>query len=191
MKKFLIMSVGLLFLACQARGILTFYLVDNFEDGTSTKWYAFDRVNVSVDKVPKTVKRDLVVESDGDYLLKVSGQAADWYAGGIGTALNVDARDYSRLQFDVWGSPAGGKIKLEVFENDTKWVAELPILGKGATRYSIPFTALVMDSTATAEAENRKFSGGLSTISRLQLIFVAPAKEGTVDCSLDNIIFTY
>lgn len=191
MKKFLVVTLGLLFLASQARGILTFYLVDNFEDGTSTKWYVFDRVNVAVDKVPKTVKRDLVVESDGDYLLKISGQATDWYAGGIGTALNVDARDYSRLQFDVWGGPAGGKIKLELFENDTKWVAELPILGKGATRYSIPFTALISDATATAEAEDRVFSSGLNTISRLQLIFVAPAKIGAVDCSLDNIIFTY
>lgn len=191
MKKFLIAGLGLLFLVSQARGILTFYLVDNFEDGTATKWYAFDHVNIAVDKVPKTIKRDLVVESDGDYLLKVAGTATDWYAGGIGTALNVDARDYSRLQFDVWGSPAGGKIKLEVFENDTKWTAELPILGKGATRYSIPFTALVMDSTATAEAKDKIFSSGLNTISRLQMIFVAPAKAGMVDCSLDNIIFTY
>ncbi|MBI5699738.1 hypothetical protein HZC35_05485 [Candidatus Saganbacteria bacterium] len=191
MKKFLAVTFGLLFLASQARGILTFYLVDNFEDGTATKWYAFDRVNLAVDKVPKTVKRDLVVESDGDYLLKVSGAASDWYAGGIGTALNVDARDYSRLQFDVWGSSGGGKIKLEVFENDTKWTAELPILGKGATRYSIPFTALTLDSTATAEAKERVFSTGLTNISRLQLIFVAPAQAGAVDCSLDNIIFTY
>ncbi|MFA4904996.1 MAG: hypothetical protein WC645_00635 [Candidatus Margulisiibacteriota bacterium] len=191
MKKFLAITLGVLFIASQAHGILTFYLVDNFEDGTATKWYAFDRVNLAVDKVPKTVKRDLVVESDGDYLLKVSGTASDWYAGGIGTALNVDARDYSRLQFDLWGSPAGGKIKLELFENDTKWTAELPILGKGATRYSIPFTALILDSTATAEAKDRVFSTGLGAISRLQLIFVTPTAAGAVDCSLDNIIFTY
>jgi hypothetical protein len=191
MKKLSALVLGILLLAGAAHGILTFYLVDNFEDGTSSKWYAFDRVNVAVAKVPKIAKRDLVIESGGEYLLEISGQAADWYAGGIGTSLNVDARDYSRLQFDLWGTSAGGKLKVEVFEGDTKWIAELPILGRGATRYSVPFTALLLDSTATAEASARVFSRGLNTISRIQFIFVAPAPAGTVDGSLDNIILTY
>lgn len=204
MKKYLVALILLLCLGVAAMGLLTFYLVDNFEDGTYSKWFTFDNVKLSIFKNPKSEKKDLVLESCGENSLRLAGLAKSWYVGGIGTNLNVDPANYSRLQIDVMGGPDQGKIKLELYEDSNKtgaieqdaqqgwkvtsdkiWAVEVPIMRDGYTRYSIPFSAFSDGNPGTG---SDKFGDG--NFLRMQLIFVASSQEGSVDCAVDNIIFT-
>jgi hypothetical protein len=206
MKKFLSVIVLIGFLAAGAGAVLTFYLVDNFEDGTYAKWFSFDNVKLSIFKNPKSDKRDLVLESAGENALSIVGSTKDWYVGGAGTNLSVDASNYSRLQLDIFGTDKGGKIKIELYKDannsgtieqdeanqwkptqDDIFGVEVPILKGGYTRYSIPFTAFV-DSNPGVGKDKWE---GAGAILRLQLIFIAASQEGTVDCAVDNVIFTY
>ena len=204
MKKYLVALILLLCLGVAAMGLLTFYLVDNFEDGSYSKWFTFDNVKLSIFKNPKSEKKDLVLESCGENSLRLAGLAKSWYVGGIGTNLNVDPANYSRLQIDVMGGPDQGKIKLELYEDSNKtgaieqdaqqgwkvtsdkiWAVEVPIMRDGYTRYSIPFSAFSDGNPGTG---SDKFGDG--NFLRMQLIFVASSQEGSVDCAVDNIIFT-
>jgi len=206
MKKLIVLLIILIGGALMAWGLLTFYLVDNFDDGAFSKWFSFDNVKLSIFKNPKLKTRDLVLESCGEYALKIKGVARDWYVGGVGTNLSVDTLNYSRFQLDLFGSRAGGKIKIELYEDDDKsgeieqdaamgwrptrddiWGVEIPLLGEGYTRYSIPFTAF----TDSNPGVGNDIWGGTGSILRVQLIFIAASSEGSVDCAVDNIIFTY
>jgi len=206
MKKWLAGVMMLGFLATSAFGVLTFYLVDNFDDGTFSKWAPFDNVKLSIMKNPKADKRDLVLESCGEYALKVSGATKNWYIGGISTSFSVDPNNYSRLQLDVLGSKEQGKIKIELYEDDDKsgeieqdpdngwkptkddiWSVEIPILKDGYTRYSIPLTAF---SDTNPGVGNDKL-GGAGPLLKMQVIFIANKQEGSIDCAVDNIMFTY
>lgn len=71
MKKILAVLLLMAGMGVAAHAILTFYLVDNFEDGTFTKWFSFDNVKLSILKNPKSDKKDLVLESCGDNALKI------------------------------------------------------------------------------------------------------------------------
>jgi len=210
-KKLLALSLAFLLMGAASWGLLTFFLVDNFEDQSFSKWFQFDNVELSLYEIPKSEKKDLVLESCGDYALQIKGSASDWYVGGVGTDFNLDASSYSRLQFDMYGSSPGGKVKIELIEDDNgnskieqdssrnweltaddKWEVEVPILKEGFTRYSIPFSAFtdgnpgVGDSIFNPDQENG--SGG---ILRVQLIFIAAKQKGDVDVKIDNVIFTY
>lgn len=206
MKKLLMLILLVAGLAAAGWGILSFYLVDNFDDGTYTRWFTFDNVKLSAFKNPKLEKKDLILESCGEYALKITGTAKDWYVGGAGTNLSVDAANYSRLQLDLYGSEKGGKVKIELYEDDNKsgeieqdasqgwrptkddiWFLEIPILGEGYTRYSIPFTAFHDSNPGVGNDQ----WGGTGAVLRLQLIFVAASQEGSVDCAVDNLLFTY
>lgn len=195
MKKLLV--IGLIFaaLAGISYGLLTFYMVDNFEDGTMSKWYVFNNVQASVVNNPAVNSNDSVSESCGDKSLKIVGLASNWYAGGIGTLLDVDGSSYTRFVFDVYGSRSRGKIKVELFEKktansteETKWGVELPVLGEGFTRYSVPLTAFSSDDPKTPLVYHAKQVG---RISKLQLILVASSEKGNVDLTVDNLIFTF
>lgn len=204
MKKVISVLALFVFLGAAAMGMLTFYMVDNFEDGTYSKWFTFDNVKLSILKNPKSEKKDLVLESCGENSLKVNGSAKDWYVGGIFTNLNIMSSNYSRLQIDAMGISEPGKIKIELYEDannsgdieqdslqgwkvtkDNIWVVEVPVLQGGYTRYSIPFAAFKKGNAGTG---SEKWVDG--QILRMQLIFIAASQEGSVDCAVDNILVT-
>ena len=152
----------------------------------------------------KSDKKDLVLESCGENALKVQGTAKNWYVGGIGTSINVDPSNYSRIQFDLLGSAQQGKVKVELYQDSDKsgdiqqdpnnnWKVtkddifgvEVPILRDGYTRFSIPFTAFSVSNPGVGTA---RFGDG--PILRMQMIFIAASQEGSVDCAVDNIIIT-
>jgi len=205
-KKVLLGLILLVAFGVSSWGILTFYLIDNFEDGTFNKWFTFDNVKPSIYKNPKLEKgkKDLILESCGENALRIAGTTEAWYVGGIGTSLNVDPVEFARLQLDIMGSTFEGKVKIELYEdsdksgtieqdpnqgwmvtNDDIWSVEIPILKSGYTRYSIPFAAF---SDTNPEIGADKWGEG--PILRMQLIFVASNKIGTVECAIDNIIIT-
>jgi len=170
---------------------ISFYPIDTFEDGTYGKWYAFDRVGLSIINNPEKNKNDTIADSCGDYSLRITGEAENWYAGGMGTQLNMDASDFYRVQLDLYGGKLRGKIKLEMYEKakgketEEKWMVEIPVLGEGFTRYSIPFTAF------NQETNENKFHGPtLNTITKFQIIFITQNKKGNIDLALDNILLT-
>lgn len=194
MKKFLVSALSVLIFIGIAQAQLTFYLIDNFEDGALSKWYVFDNVKAEAVNNPVKNDEDSVAESCGEKSCKISGKTDNWYAGGMGTILDVDGYQYSRFLIDVYGSKNFGKIKAELFERKTassteevKWVVEIPVLGSGFTRYSIPFSAFNLDKAKEITFHGKR--GG--RISKLQLIFVAQSEKGDVDLAVDNLIFTF
>ncbi|KAF0133847.1 MAG: hypothetical protein FD145_1057 [Candidatus Saganbacteria bacterium] len=204
MKKLFVIFGLLTVFAVSASAVLTFYLVDNFDDGTFSKWFSFDQVKLSIYNNPKNDKKDLVLESCGEYALNISGATKDWYVGGIGTNINVDISNYSRLQIDVLGSQSMGKIKIELYQDsdnsgsieqdqnlgwkvtkDDIFDIEVPIYKDGYSRSSVPFSAFNLANPGVGSGK-----WGTGPILRMQLIFVAASQEGAVDCAVDNIIFT-
>jgi hypothetical protein len=189
----------------------TFSMVDNFEGGNADKWYRFGNVEMSVVKNPSQEARDAVAESCGEYSLQLKGGSDNWYIGGIGTDLRLDATPYSRLQMDIYGSEAGGKLKIELFDDDNKnaileqdsgrdwlatrddkWVAEVPVMGRGWMRVSIPFTAFKLENPGSGDGiwnpDQNDGSGGLL---KMQIILLTASQKGDFEAKLDNILLTY
>ncbi len=194
MKKIILALALMSIFVLPVYSLLTFYMVDNFEDGQFSKWYVFDNVKASIVNNPAGVDKDSVAESCGEKSLKIVGESASWYAGGMGTVLDIDASQYSRFMMDVYGTKKLGKFKVEIIEKkasgsneEVKWSAELPVLGEGFTRYSVPFSSFVLDGASSPVFHPKK--GG--NISKLQLIFVSSTEKGNVDLTIDNIIFTF
>jgi hypothetical protein len=213
MRRILLAVFCLAFLLGAARAEFTFFLIDNFENGQADKWYRFGEAKLAVEQnpTPEAQGRDVITESCGVYLLKLRSRAANWFAGGIGTDLNADASAFSRLQMDIYGSDKRGKIKIELFDDDNnnfsleqdptrdwlatkddKWVAEVPILGKGFTRVSIPFSAFKLENPGSGDGtwnpDQKNGSGGLL---KMQLILLTDKPEGEVEVGIDNILLTY
>ena len=164
MKKILLAAAVIVCLTTAALDPFTFYLNDNFERGAfaeGAKWWRFGNLQVELVKNPSLEGQDLIAESCGDYALSFKGDTDDWYVGGIGTELGVDASKYSRFQIDMFGHPSKrGKLVVEFFDDDNnnytleqdakknyepnyddKWVAESKVQGDGYTRTSIQFSA--------------------------------------------------
>lgn len=195
MKKVFMVVVFMLLLLGMSYAQLTFYLIDNFEEGSfSNKWYVFDAINASVVNNPGSKEADSIAEACGERSLQIKGKALNWYAGGMGTVLDVNASDYSRFLVDVYGNKNYGKIKVEIFEKkdnlkdqEIKWVVELPILGTGFTRYSIPFSAFNLDNPKEVIFHPNK--GG--QISKIQIIFIGSSEKSNVEAIIDNLMFTF
>jgi len=195
-----------------AEGQYSFHLIDDFESAKADKWYKFGSVNLQVEKNLSSEAGvvDLVAQSCGNYSLKLKGHSQNWFGGGSGADLNIDASYFSRLQLDIYGSNSGGKIKVELFDDDNgnsmleqdpardwlptkddKWVTEIAVLGKGFTRVSIPFTAFKLENPGFGDGiwnpEQKNNSGGLL---KIQLVLLTDKKEGSVEVGVDNILLT-
>ncbi|MBU0672413.1 MAG: hypothetical protein KJ732_05240 [Candidatus Margulisbacteria bacterium] len=215
MKKLFLIFGVILLLSSMGLAQFTFYLIDNFESGEFTegpKWWRFGDLKVELVKNPSLEVRDLIAESCGDYALKFSGQAKQWYVGGIGTDLGVDASRYARFQIDIAGSKdAQGKLIVEFFDDDNqnysieqdaknnyapvhddKWVAEIKIQGRGFTRTSIPFSAFHDVNPGVGDdiwnPDQKDGSGGLL---KMQLVAISEEQQGEVDFAIDNLLLTY
>lgn len=208
----LILMIGAL-AAASARGQFTFNLVDNFESGKVGKWYAFGQISMLAEKITtrEGEVRDTIAESCGDYLLKLKGKSSDWYAGGAGTDLFYDATAFSRLQMDIYGGDSRGKIKVEIFDDDNrnftleqdpshdwvatkddKWVAEVPVMGRGFTRISVPFSAFYLENPGYGDGVwNPGHNDGSGGLLKMQLILLTDKKQGQVEVGIDNILLTY
>ncbi|MBN2057615.1 MAG: hypothetical protein JW782_02335 [Candidatus Saganbacteria bacterium] len=201
--------------ASVAMAQFSFYLIDNFESGEfkeGPKWWRFGDLKVELISNPTLEGRDLIAESCGQYALRFSGGTDDWYIGGIGTELAIDASDYSRFQIDMTGDQKlSGKLIIEFFDddnqnymieqdannnylpvNDDKWVAEVYVQGEGFTRTSIPFTAFKDVNPGVGDdiwnPDQKDGSGGLL---KMQLVAISKEQKGAVDFAIDNLLLTY
>jgi len=214
MKKILLgLAAAVWLLTALARAQFSFYLIDNFENGRADKWYRFGQISMAADKNPSLEGevKDLVAESCGEFSLKLKGGSENWYVGGIGTDLQLDAGAFTRLQMDVYGSDKNGKIKIEVFDDDNqnflleqdpardwlatkddKWVAEVPILGKGFTRISIPFSAFRLENPGCGDGIwNPVQKDGSGGMLKIQMVFLTDRQKGRVEANIDNLLLTY
>jgi len=203
--------MALVLMVGRSEAQFSFISIDSFEDGTTGKWYKFGNVGMTIENNPTSEAEDTVTESCGEFSLRLKGGTTNWFVGGIGTDLGIDAAPYSRLQIDMYGSETGGKVKIELFDddngnavleqdpskdwvptNDDKWVAEIPILSKGWSRYSIPFTAFKLENPGCGDGiwnpDQKDGSGGLL---KIQVSLIAGEEKGKVDVALDNLILTY
>ncbi|MFH0886596.1 MAG: carbohydrate binding domain-containing protein, partial [bacterium] len=184
--------------------------IDDFEDGKdiTTKgrqpnWWKFDAV------VLKTEKNNSGNAQLGKYYLNVSGQAKNWYVGGMGTYLGKDAAKFSNFSLDIEGQGEGsGIVKIELFEDDNRnyeveqdkkfqplyddrFSYEVKVDWSGWQRVSIPFSDF--QDTNPKQGDNlwnpdtKNGSGGLLHV---QIIFVAGEETGSLKLNLDNIKLT-
>ena len=215
MKKIPLLIIFVITLTLGVLAQFSFYLIDNFEDANITdnpRWWRFGDIKAEVVKNPKTIDRDLIAESCGEYALNLSGQAKQWYVGGIGSDVGVDGSRFSRFQVDIYGNKEYcGKLKIELFDDDNnnysieqdtdnnyeptsddKWVAEVPVLGKGFTRISIPFSAFRDANPKVGDdVWNPNQEGGSGGLLKMQLVAIAGEPTGKVDFNIDNLLLTY
>ncbi|MFA4858769.1 MAG: hypothetical protein WC901_03885 [Candidatus Margulisiibacteriota bacterium] len=218
MKKLNLWVIILLMLAfwvSTAAAQMTFFLVDNFEDGDhqiSPEWWKFDNVTLTIVKNSEPSQADFVAQSCGKYSLNVRGKATNWYVGGFGSNLSLDASEYTRIQLDLYGNRVlHGKLRVEIYEDDNnnnqleqdsakgwiptkddKWSAEVNILGEGFTRVSIPFSAFVDENPGVGDDKwNPDKKGDSGGLLKVQFIAIADKADGEVNFNLDNILLTY
>lgn len=204
---------GIILVGTAAWAEFSFFMIDNFESGQAAKWYRFGNAQMTVEKNPSlegTVK-DVVQESCGEYALRLRGSGLNWFVGGCGYDIGIDASPYTRLQMDIYGSGTGGKLKIELFDDDNgnnlleqdaakdwlptkddKWAAEVAVLGPGFTRVSIPFSAFRLENPGSGDGIwNPDPLNGSAGLLKMQLILLTGKQQGEVDCQVDNILLTY
>jgi hypothetical protein len=144
----------------------------------------------------------------GDFLLSISGQAQDWYVGGMGTYLAKPVDDYSHIQIDIFGNGENsGRLKVELFDDDNgskeveqdasyiplkddRFSYTVDISWEGWRQVVIPFAEFkdinpdVGNNVWDPDAENG--SGGLLHV---QFIVLANSKSGKASYKLDNVKF--
>jgi hypothetical protein len=213
---FIFLSLLIIFLALypfnSSQSLMNFYLIDNFEDGNTwlnPEWWEFDRLNLVCSTNGKDFNGDLIGKSVEKYSLNMSGKADNWYVGGLGASLKIDAADYSRFQIDLFGNmPTGGRIKIELFDDDNgngkleqdeknhwsalyddKWIAEAIVGNKGWTRVSIPFTAFVDDNPAVGDNIWNPFQkDGSAGLLQIQVIVLGSSANANIDFNVDNLL---
>ena len=189
------------------------YMIDNFENGdytTNPVWWKFDNITATVVSNSNYLSGDPAIDKEiGRYSLNITGNASDWYAGGMGTYLakkNNDLGNYNAIQMDVFGNgPGSGTIKIELVDDDKgNWQVEQD--SKGVPLYDDQFVynttvewkgwkkivILLSDFTL----DNPGHGDGILTVGQkngkggllqMQFIFIAPKKTGSLQFNIDNI----
>jgi len=199
----LVLLVTACWLASTAWAQFSFYQIDDFEGAKTERWYRFGNAQMAIGVNPSFEADDVIGESCGFYSLKLNG--------GIGSDLGLDATAYTRLQVDLYGSEAGGKLKIELFDDDNnnnileqdsaadwqatkddKYGIEVKVLEKGFTRLSIPFSAFKLENPGKGDGVwNPHQKNGSAGLLKMQIILLADRSNGQAEVNLDNILFTY
>jgi len=191
--------------------VYLFYSIDDFEDGECTKdpgWWVFDGIKLQCAKNSNYSKGNkIIIAGIGDNSLNLKGKADNWYIGGCGTYMGIDASKYKYLQMDVYGhGKDSGKIKIELYDDDNgnwqvehditkgykqlyddKLTYEIDVNWTGWERVSIPLIDFVDENPDVGDdVWNPSQDGGSGGLIQLQLITVAKGKTGSVDLNIDN-----
>lgn len=187
-------------------------LIDDFEDGKYTEqpeWFVFDNVK------PQLVVNSRLKDGDsqvlgraGQYSLLVEGEAQDWYAGGLGTALWLDATSYNLLQFDVYGyGEKSGAIKIELYDDDNNnkeievneawkptcddlFTTEFQVNWIGWKHISLPIQEFTVEGRGN-KVYDPNLNNGSCGLAKIQIICLANTQSGKVKYNLDNLKFSY
>ena len=191
--------------------VFLFYSIDDFEDGECVKnpgWWVFDGLDIDCVKNSGYTKGNkIVIAGIGDYSINLKGKAENWYIGGCGTYLGVDASKYSYFQIDVYGGGKGsGKIRIELYDDDNrnwqiehditkgyaqlyddKFVYDVDVNWTGWERISIPLVDFIDDNGEVGDdIWNPSQDGGSGGLVQLQLLIIAKGKTSSADLNIDN-----
>ncbi|OGC07320.1 hypothetical protein A2230_08810 [candidate division WOR-1 bacterium RIFOXYA2_FULL_36_21] len=182
------------------------YLIDGFADGNyneGPEWFVFDNI------IPTVVSNSMLPQNNievGEYSLNIVGTAKNWYVGGMGTVLGIDATKYNSLEMNVYGNGEGsGLLKIELYDDDNGndeievdkawkpteddlWSYELTIDWKGWKHVSMPFTEFANTGRGNGIFDPN-LTGGSSGLNKMQLIVVANQEDGAVDFNIDSLEF--
>lgn len=102
----------------QGANLSNVYMIDNFADGDMTEtreWFSFG--NVSAVVVPSQGKESYLTK----YALRLSGKAQQWYVGGVGQYLGIEAGHYTHLKLVIRGNGLNsGYLRIELFDDDNR-----------------------------------------------------------------------
>jgi hypothetical protein len=186
------------------------HTISDFENGTiqeEPEWWTFG--NMSIEPVgTQMFSKDPLNSHLGKFALALKGKTKDWYVGGLGTYVGIDATRYTHLKMLVYGTgPKSGRLTIQMYDDDNKnWVLEqdiennyIPIFDdlfeytqtvdwRGWRVLLIPF-ANFKDVNPTVgdnvfNPSQQDASGGLL---HFQFIVLADDKEGTVDMAINDI----
>lgn len=184
------------------------YLVDNFEDGNFNKdpeWFTFDAVIPSIARNSNLKEGEPNVSANvGEYSLNLAGTAKDWYVGGMGVVLGIDATGYDSFDLDIYSyGETSGKLKIELYDDDNgnsdievgrDWkplyddlfVSEIEVNWTGFKHVSVPIKEFKIEGAGnkTWDPNLKNGSGGLV---KVQLISVATTQTGSVNYNVDNL----
>lgn len=184
------------------------FLIDNFEDGNFNKdpeWYSFDNIVPAIERNSELKEGDMDVAANvGTYSLKLSGNAKDWYVGGMGVMLGIDATGYDKFDIDIYGNGENsGKLKIELYEslsgstdipvgkdwkplNDNLWAKEIEVNWTGWKHLSVPIKEFKNEGHGNG-VWGPKLINGKGGLVKAQLISVANTQTGSVNYNVDNI----
>jgi len=184
------------------------YLIDNFEDGTYTKdpeWFTFDNLVLNISRNSRLQEGDSSVLANlGEYSLYLSGSATDWYVGGMGCVLGIDASGYATFDADVYGTGDGsGVLKIELYDDDNgnsdievdknwkplyddKWEYRVNVDWSGWKHLSIPFSEFTNAGRGNGSFDPN-LQGGSGGLVKIQLICVANSQTGSINYNIDNL----
>ena len=184
--------------------------VDNFEDGNIAEapaWWTFGN---SEQKPVATTEwdKDPLSKYLGKFALKITGEAKDWYVGGMGTYLGVDASAFNYVKIYVCGTgPDSGKLTVQLYDddngnyvleqdvdknyeplNDDRFEYSINVNWKGWKPFLIPISSFKDTNPKVGDniwnPDHKNGSGGLL---HMQFIFLANTKTGSIDMAVDNI----
>ncbi len=93
------------------------FIIDDFEDGNLNVyplWWRFGVVNADID-----INRPKEAPYLGRYSLRLTGDANEWYVGGVGTYLGIDADKYNSVKFIIKGNgEKSGTLIFELYDDD-------------------------------------------------------------------------
>lgn len=177
------------------------YLIHDFESGSYTRtpsWWKFDNVTLTIQNNTSLPGGTAEVEN---YSLHITGEAADYYIGGLGYYLGRIATEESQISLDIYGTGANsGQIKIELYDDDDGnwtasseaddiWVCQFPVDWSGWQHKTIKFSDFTISNPGKGDGVWNPYGAG-GGLLQIQLIALASTPTGTCIFYVDNIEFT-
>ena len=188
--------------------IPTTLMIDNFEDGDTTKyreWWTFDKVVLKTTE--NTPSKTHYIEKIS---LEISGASSNWYAGGFGTYLNEDASYYNTLKLVIYSPKINsGAIRIELYDDDNNnkvidindetglpskddlFIYDLNVIWEGWKVVSIPITEFIdFNNDIGDNIWNPNQNYGSSGLTQIQIVVLSSkVKTETISFNIDTIKF--
>lgn len=175
--------------------------IDDFDDAelkVSPAWWVFDKMDFVFTEAKRT--------ENGNYYLTISGQPDNYYLGGMGTYLGVDASDYNYLVLSIYGNGAeSGILKLQLYDDDNNNYQleqdstfqvlyddvleyEQIIDWEGWQTIEIPLSRFVdVNQGIGDDIWNPNQKDGSGGLLHFQMVVLSPTQTGKVKFGIDNI----
>jgi hypothetical protein len=178
-------------------------VIDNFDDAdikAAPAWWTFDALEGSFPEAKN--------DANGFYYMKLSGQANNYYIGGMGTYVGKDLGDYDTLVISVLGTgPNSGTLRLQLYDDDNSTYQleqdntyrplyddyleyELPVTWEGWQTVEIPLNKFVdMNQGVGDDIFNPEQKNGSGGLLHFQFVVLATSEKGKIDLGIDSIKF--